>query len=98
MSHLIAVGLAAEAAQALSASPHPLPECAAPDAMPAEAEEGWWHFFGLMHRSRLDEEVAQAVHDFMRRPDDAAAQRRVMSLCAAQEALNRGEQGMEPEP
>ena len=98
MSHVIAVGLAAEAAQALSASPHPLPECAAPDAMPAAAEEGWWHFFGLMHRGRLDEEVAQAVHDFMRRPDDAAAQRRVVSLCAAQEALNRGEQGMETEP
>ncbi len=95
MSHLTAVGLAGEAAQALAASST---ECAAPSAMPAEAEEGWWHFFGLMHRSRLDEEVAQAVHDFMRRPDDEAAQRRVMSLRAAQEALNRGEQEMETEP
>ncbi len=95
MSHLTSVGLAAEAAQALAATPNPLPLCAAPEAMPAEAEEGWWHFFGLMHRSRLDEEVAQAVHDFERRPDDVAAQRRVISLRAAQEALNRGEQGME---
>ena len=95
MSHLTAIGLAGEATQALSASST---ECAAPSAMPAEAEEGWWHFFGLMHRSRLDEEVAQAVHDFMRRPDDTAAQRRVMSLRAAQEALNRGEQEMETEP
>ncbi len=94
MSHLTAIGLAGEATQALSASST---ECAAPSAMPAEAEEGWWHFFGLMHRSRLDEEVAQAVHDFMRRPDDTAAQRRVMSLRAAQEALNRGEQEMETE-
>jgi hypothetical protein len=66
--------------------------------MPAQAEEVWWHFFGLMHRGRLDEEVVQAVHDFMRRPDDTAAQRRVMSLRAAQEALNRGEQEMEAEP
>ena len=76
ISHLTAVGLAAEAAQALAASPSPLPECAAPEAMPVEAEEGWWHFFGLMHRSRLDEEVAQAVHDFERRPDDVAADRK----------------------
>ena len=98
MSHLSATGLAAEAAQAVSASPNPLPECAAPNAMPAEAEEGWWHFFGLMHRSRLDEQVAHAVHEFQRRPDDAAAQRRVISLRAAQEALNRGEQGMETDP
>ena len=51
-----------------------------------------------MHRSRLDEEVAQAVHEFMRRPDDTTAQRRVMSLRAAQEALNRGEQDIEAEP
>ena len=98
MSHLGSIGLAAEAAQALSASPHPLPDCAAPTAMPAEAEEGWWHFFGLMHRGRLDEEVAQAVHDFQRRPDDAAAQRRVISLRAAQAALNRGEPGPETDP
>ena len=45
-THLQAVGLAADAAQALSALPNPLPACAAPDAMPAEAKEGWWHFFG----------------------------------------------------
>ena len=94
MSHLTAVGLAAEAAQALSALPTPLPDCAAPHAMPAEAEEGWWHFFGLMHRNRLDEEVAHAMRAFQRQPD-AAAQRRLISLRAAQEALNRGEQGME---
>jgi DNA primase len=95
MSHLTAIGLAAEATQVIAGSST---ECAAPGTMPAQAEEVWWHFFGLMHRSRLDEEVAQAVHDFMRRPDDTAAQRRVMSLRAAQEALNRGEQEMEAEP
>jgi DNA primase len=95
MSHLTAIGLAAEATQVVAASST---ECAAPSTMPAQAEEVWWHFFGLMHRGRLDEEVVQAVHDFMRRPDDTAAQRRVMSLRAAQEALNRGEQEMEAEP
>jgi DNA primase len=95
MTHLSAVGLAAEVGKALAGSPNPLPDCAAPEATVAEAEEGWWHFFGLMHRSQLDAEVAQAVHDFERRPDDLAAQRRVISLRAAQEALNRGEQGMD---
>ncbi|CAH2604926.1 DNA primase [Rhodovastum atsumiense] len=94
MTHLTAVGLAAEAAQALSALPIPLPECASPRAMPAEAEAGWWHIFGLMHRSRLDEEVALAQRDFAVRMD-AATQRRLISLRAAQEALNRGEQGLE---
>ena len=98
MSHLTAFGLAGEAAQILSASASPLPECAAPGAMPAEAGEGWWHFFGLMQCSHLDEEVAQAVHDFTRRPNDEAAQRRVISLRAAQEALNRGEPGLEADP
>jgi len=95
MSHLTPIGLAAEAAQVVAAS---TTETTAAHTMPAEAEEVWWHFFGLMHRPRLDEEVAQAVQDFMRRPDDTAAQRRVMSLRAAQEALNRGEQGMETDP
>jgi hypothetical protein len=64
--------------------------------MPAEAEEGWWHFFGLMHRDRLDKEVALAISAFERQPDQAA-QRRLISLRTAQEALNRGEQGMEPD-
>jgi hypothetical protein len=94
VSHLTAVGLAAEAAQAVAASPNPLPECAAPGAMPAEAEEGWWHFYDLLRRSRLDEEVAEARQDFERRPSEATAQR-LIRLRAAQEALNRGEQGMD---
>jgi DNA primase len=96
MSHLTGSGLAAEAAQALSAVPVPLPACALPDAMPAEAESGWWHIFGLMHRSRLEEEVAAASRDFAARPDNAA-QRRLIALCTARDALLRGEQGVEPE-
>lgn len=95
MSHLTGLGLAAEAAQTIAAAST---ECAGPDAVPAEAKEVWLHFRGLMGRAHLDEEVAQAVHDFARRPDDAAAQRRVMRLRAEQEALNRGEQGMETDP
>ena len=92
ISHLTHSGLATEVAQALSAVPVPLPACAAPDAMPAEAEAGWWHIFGLMHRERLEEEVAAASQAFAERGDEAA-QRRLIALCAARDALRRGEQG-----
>jgi len=60
--------------------------------MPAEAEAGWWHIYGLMHRGRLEDEVAAASRDFAERAD-AAAQRRLIALCAARDALRRGEQG-----
>ncbi len=85
-----------EAAQALSSMPYPLPACAHADAMPAEAEAGWWHIFGLMHRSRLDEEVVAAERAFVDRPDEAA-QRRLIALCAARDALSVPDQGAEAE-
>ncbi len=85
-----------EAAQALSSKPYPLPACAHADAMPAEAEAGWWHIFGLMHRSRLDEEVVAAERAFVDRPDEAA-QRRLIALCAARDALSVPDQGAEAE-
>jgi DNA primase len=96
ITHLTRTGLAAEAAQALSAVTYPLPACAQADAQPAEAEAGWWHIFGLMHRGRLEEEVAAASRDFARRPDHAA-QRRLIALCTARDALRRGEHGLETE-
>jgi DNA primase len=94
VTHLTSAGLAAEAAQALSAVPYPLPGCARADAQPAEAEAGWWHIFGLMHRGRLEEEVAAASRAFASRPDEAA-QRRLIALCTARDALRRGEQGQD---
>ena len=54
--------------------------------MPAEAEAGWWHFFGLLNRPRLEQEVAAAAAAFQLSPD-AAAQTRLVALCAAREAL-----------
>ena len=94
IDHLTETGLAAEIAQILAAVPCPLPACASPDAMPADAEAGWWHIFGLMHRDRLEEEVASASRAFAARPD-GAAQRRLIALCTARDALRRGEQGTE---
>jgi len=96
ITHLTQVGLAEEAAQALSAVPYPLPACARADAQPADAEAGWWHIFGLMHRGRLEEEVAAASRAFASHPDEAA-QRRLIALCTARDALRRGEQGQDAE-
>jgi DNA primase len=88
MTHLTSVGLAAEAAQALSAVPAPLAGCASPDAMPAEAEAGWWHFFGLMNPMGLDVEIAAAMHDFSKSSDSF---QRLVTLVEARNALRRGE-------
>jgi DNA primase len=96
ITHLTQVGLAEDVAQALSAVPYPLPACARPDAQPADAEAGWWHIFGLMHRGRLEEEVAAASRAFASHPDEAA-QRRLIALCTARDALRRGEQGQDTE-
>ena len=84
LSHLENSGLAAEAAQVLAATPVPLPDCAKPDAMPADAELGWWHLFGLMpqNRERLDEEIAAASRDLSARWDEAS-QRRLIALHTA---------------
>ncbi|MBU6498161.1 MAG: DNA primase, partial [Rhodospirillales bacterium] len=92
MDHLSLSGLAAEAARILAATPVPLPACAHAEAMPGEAEAGWWHIFGLMHRDRLEQEVAAAGREFSARAD-AATQRRLIALCAARDALCRGEAG-----
>ena len=82
MTHLTKIGLAAEVAQALSVVPYALPACAAPDTMPAEAEWGWWHYYGFLHRDRLDEEIAAARQD-LTEFFDASRQRRVQALCQA---------------
>jgi DNA primase len=92
ITHLSGIGLAAEAAQALSAVPVPLPACASADAMPAEAASGWWHFFGLMNPDRLEDEVATASRAFETMPDENS-ERRLKMLCAARNALRAGSIG-----
>ena len=90
ISHLNQAGLAAEAAQALSAVPVPLPACAATDAQPADAEAGWWHIYGLINRGRLMEEVAQAERDFTTRWDKPS-ERRLIALKMARDTLLEAE-------
>jgi DNA primase len=91
IAHLTETGLAADVAQALAATPMPLPACAGPDAMPAEAEAGWWQLYGLTHRDRLEAEVAAARRAFAERAD-AASERRLTALATARDRLARGEQ------
>ncbi len=92
MDHLTSSGLAAEAAQTLAAEPVPLPGFALPDAMPSEAHAGWWHIFAMMHRSRLEAEVAAASRDFQARMD-LPSQRRLTALLEVLMAVQRGEHG-----
>ena len=92
INHLTASGLAADAAQVLATVPVPLPAFALAEAMPGDAETGWWHIFGLMNRPQLEQEVAAARRIFADCADEPA-QRRLIALCTAREALVRAEQG-----
>jgi DNA primase len=85
LAHLHQSGTAEQAATLLSTA---LPSAASarPEAMPAEAEIEWWHFFGLMHRSRLQDELAAAELAFVATPDQAS-QRRLIALRTALSAL-----------
>jgi DNA primase len=90
MTHLTISGLHAEADQALAMVPVPLPACAALNAMPAEAEAGWWHIFGFLNVQRLGEEVALAeaacAQDLT-----PQSQNRLLALKAALNKVNSGE-------
>jgi DNA primase len=63
-----------------------LPHFAHAGAMPAEAEQGWWHFFGLMQHARLDEEIDMARSLLARDFNDRHVMR-VTALVEAREKL-----------
>jgi DNA primase len=90
IDHLTLSGLQADVEQVLAGAPVPLPACASPAAMPAEAEAGWWHIFGFLNLDHLREEVKLAE-------SEAAAnltqetQRRALSLKAALNKVMAGE-------
>ena len=86
--HLHSLGLSAEMTLALEETP----SCGRPDAQPAEAEAGWWHFYGLMHRDGLQDAVEEARRAYIANPDDAACLARFSALCLASFRLRRGEQ------
>jgi DNA primase len=90
MSHLTSSGIAAEVGLALAAAPVPLPSCAGPDVMPAEAEAGWWHIFGFLNVDRLREEVelarAECSRDLTQRTE-----RRLVAMAEALQKVLSGE-------
>jgi DNA primase len=63
IDHLTKSGFARDVQHVLAEAPMPLPACASPGAMPAEAESGWWHIFGFLNVDHLREEVALAQTD-----------------------------------
>ncbi len=66
MDHLTTSGLQADVAYVLASVPVPLPACAFPSAMLAEAGAGWWHIFGFLNVEQLRAEVEAARGDFDR--------------------------------
>ncbi len=90
-THLEASGEAETISHVLSTRPVPLPACAGPAAMPAEAEAGWWHYFGLLNRQSLEAEIATATTALSHEWDEAG-QGRLVALRTALAALARDAQ------
>ena len=86
MNHLTASGYSNEAEALLSGRSMPPPDSSGSGAMPAEAESAWWHFFSLLNKPQLDEQIASAQADLDRAPTPAA-QERLVILTSARLAL-----------
>jgi len=87
--HLTKSGFSADVEQVVAVGAMPLPGCAMATAMPAQAETGWWLFFGFLNVERLREEVASAKLDADRNLTSETERR----LKALREALIRVESG-----
>jgi DNA primase len=90
IDHLTLSGLQADVAQVLAGAPVPLPACASPATMPAEAEAGWWHIFGFLNLDHLREEVKLAEFEAAANLTQET-QRRALSLKAALNKVMAGE-------
>jgi DNA primase len=90
MDHLDGFGLHSEVERILAGTPVPLPACASSEAMPAEAEEGWWHIFGFLNVERLREEVNLAREDAARGLT-GETERRLVALMSALNKVRTGE-------
>jgi DNA primase len=90
MDHLDGFGLNTEVGKVLAGTPVPLPVCASSAAMPAEAEEGWWHIFGFLNVDRLREEVDLARQDAARGLT-GETERRLVALMSALNKVRTGD-------
>ncbi len=87
-SHLHTLGLSVDLAHALAETP----SCGRPDAQPAEAEAGWWHFYGLMHRDGLLQAKLAAERHVVDTDGAPEAYARLDALAAAAFRLGQGRQ------
>nr|WP_294506608.1 DNA primase [uncultured Rhodopila sp.] len=90
MDHLTKSGLESEIQHVLAEATMPLPACASSEAMPAEAEAGWWHIFGFLNVEHLREEVVLARADADRNLT-ADTERRLRALVEAFNKVRSGE-------
>jgi DNA primase len=90
MDHLDGFGLRTDVEHILAGTPVPLPACASSAAMPAEAEEGWWHIFGFLNVDRLREEVDLAREEAARGLT-GETERRLVALMSALNKVRTGE-------
>jgi DNA primase len=90
MDHLNGFGLRTEVGRVLAGTPVPLPACASPAAMPADAEEGWWHIFGFLNVERLRDEVNLARQDAAKGLT-GETERRLVALMSAFNKVRMGE-------
>jgi DNA primase len=82
LNHLTGLRLADDAAWALGDVPLPLPACAGPAETVEAAEAAWRGIYGLMRRSQLESELAQARRDCAA-SFTASSVQRVEALAAA---------------
>ena len=82
LNHLTGLRLADDAAWALGDVPLPLPACAGPAETAEAAEVAWQGIYGLMRRSQLESELAQARQDCAA-SFTASSVQRVEALAAA---------------
>ena len=89
IAHLAQCGL--EDAVAWALVPAGLPLAARPEALPVEVEEGFWHFFLRLRGEAELIEDQQEARRILAETNDPAAQRRLILLSEALDAVRRGE-------
>jgi DNA primase len=89
IAHLAESGVNEAVSWALA--PGGLPLAAAPGAQPGEVEEGYWHFFLRLRGEAELIEDQQEARRVLAETNDPAAQRRLILLSEALDAVRRGE-------
>ncbi|MBR0671566.1 DNA primase [Neoroseomonas soli] len=89
IAHLADCGL--EDAVAWALVPAGLPLAARPEALPGEVEEGFWHFFLRLRGEAELIEDQQDAQRILAETNDPTAQRRLILVTEALDAIRRGE-------